>query len=75
MSLLRVGEMQSRWFENLGLFFNRLELTLVKILDLKVAVSLAVQLRAALRIGLYALEVFQIHSSCVGVKHLPGPTS
>ena len=49
---LRVGEMHSGRFKNLGLFFNRLELTLVKILDLKVAVSLAVQLRAVLRIGL-----------------------
>ena len=44
--------MHSRRFENLGLFFNRLELTFVKILDLKVAVSLAVQLKAAQRIGL-----------------------
>ena len=67
--------MHSHSFDNLGLFFNRLELTLVKLLDLKVAVSLAVHLKTALLIGLKALEVFQIHSSCAGVKHLPGPTS
>ena len=48
VSLLRVGEMHSRRFENLGLLFNRLELTL----DLKVSVSLAVHLRVALLIGL-----------------------
>ena len=50
----------SRRFDNLGFFFSRLRgsrlellgLTLVKILDLKVAVSLAVHLRAALHISL-----------------------
>ena len=79
MSVLRVGGTHFGKLDNLGFFFNRLrgsrlkllELTFVKILDLKVAVFLAVHLKVALRISLKALEVFQIH----GVKHLPGPTS